>query len=150
PIPPGGFLVALKDSNGDGRADAIERFGETVASGGHGGAGLGVYNGYVFSGVKEKIVRYKLMPGQRAPKGQGETIVSGMPITGDHPMHPFAITGKGELLFDVGSASNACEQKNRYPHSRGFDPCTEKETRAGIWRYDADKIGQKFSAAARF
>ena len=28
-VPPGGFVVALKDTDGDGRADVIERFGET-------------------------------------------------------------------------------------------------------------------------
>ena len=27
------------------------------------------------------------------------------------------------------------------PHSPGNDPCTELETRAGIWRYDANKTG---------
>lgn len=30
----GGFLVALRDKNGTGKADVIERFGETVQSGG--------------------------------------------------------------------------------------------------------------------
>src|SRR5579862_9709639 len=32
----GGFLVALQDKTGTGNADVIERFGETVASGGAG------------------------------------------------------------------------------------------------------------------
>src|ERR1700724_1348623 len=31
-VPAGGFIVALRDKNGSGRADVIERFGETVAS----------------------------------------------------------------------------------------------------------------------
>src|SRR5260221_4141713 len=35
-VPAGGFIVALKDTRGDGHADVIERFGETVASGGDG------------------------------------------------------------------------------------------------------------------
>jgi hypothetical protein len=34
---PGGFLVALKDKSGAGKADVIDRFGETVQSGGAGG-----------------------------------------------------------------------------------------------------------------
>src|SRR5258706_9034387 len=44
PVPAGGFIVALKDSHGDGHADVIERFGETVASGGGRGAGTSIYN----------------------------------------------------------------------------------------------------------
>ena len=41
----GGFLVALQDRNGAGKADVIERFGETVQSGGAGGTGIGMYKG---------------------------------------------------------------------------------------------------------
>ena len=33
----GGFLVALKDTHGTGKADVNQRFGETVATGGTGG-----------------------------------------------------------------------------------------------------------------
>src|SRR5438477_12091393 len=37
----GGFLVALQDKNGSGKANVIERFGETIQMGGHGGTGIG-------------------------------------------------------------------------------------------------------------
>jgi hypothetical protein len=37
--PDGGFLIALKDTKGDGRADMIERFGDGVAQGSAGGTG---------------------------------------------------------------------------------------------------------------
>jgi glucose/arabinose dehydrogenase/cytochrome c5 len=149
-VPAGGFVVALKDTNGDGRADVIERFGETVANGGKGGTGLTFYNGMVYAEINDRIVRYRLAPNEVAPKSEAETIVSGLPTTGDHPMHPLLITPKGDLLVDLGSATNDCEKQNRYPHSPGNDPCTEKLSRAGIWRYDANKANQSFSAAERF
>jgi glucose/arabinose dehydrogenase len=38
--PPGGFLVALQDTNGDGRADVAVRFGETRDQGSAGGTGI--------------------------------------------------------------------------------------------------------------
>ena len=41
--PDGGFLVALKDTKGDGRADMIERFGDGVAQGSAGGTGIRIY-----------------------------------------------------------------------------------------------------------
>jgi len=41
----GGFLVALKDTRGVGKADVNERFGESVQTGGAGGTGIGIYNG---------------------------------------------------------------------------------------------------------
>src|SRR5712672_2251089 len=43
--PHGGFLVALQDTTGAGKADLIRRFGETVRSGGAGGTGIGLYKG---------------------------------------------------------------------------------------------------------
>jgi glucose/arabinose dehydrogenase/cytochrome c553 len=146
----GGFIVALKDNNGNGHADVIERFGETVVSGGHGGTGIAFHNGMIYAEINDRIVRYPLVPNEIAPKGKGETVVSGLPITGDHPMHPFLITPKGDLFVDLGSATNDCEKQNRFPHSPGNDPCTEKATRAGVWRYDANKTDQHFSPAERF
>src|SRR5438132_9025052 len=43
PARAGGFLVALQDKSGAGKADVIERFGETVQTGGAGGTGVGMY-----------------------------------------------------------------------------------------------------------
>ncbi|GAB2900880.1 hypothetical protein GCM10027093_41970 [Paraburkholderia jirisanensis] len=148
--PDGGYLVALKDTNGDGKADTIQHFGETAADGGHGGTGIALYNNAIYAESNDRIMRYALKPGEIAPSGKGEVVVSGMPVTGDHPMHPFLITPQGDLLVDLGSATNACEKQNRTPHSTGNQPCTEKETRAGIWRYDANKTDQKFSPAERY
>src|SRR4030088_2437775 len=56
-VPAGGFIVALKDTHGDGHADVIQRFGETVARGGHGGNGLVFFNGIIFAGIKERLLR---------------------------------------------------------------------------------------------
>lgn len=148
--PPGGFLVALKDSNGDGRADQTVRFGETFAGGGHGGTGIGLYKGALFAEINDRIMRYPLVEGELAPKGAPETVVSGLPLTGDHPMHPFAIDASGNLFVDLGSATNACQQKNRIPQSPGATPCTELDTRGGVWRYDANKTNQRFSPAERY
>jgi len=147
--PPGGFVVALKDTNGDGKADVTERFGESPAQGGHGGTGLALHQGAVYAESNDRIMRYPLETGEVAPKAEGEIVVSGLPVTGDHPMHPFAITPKGDLLVDLGSASNACEVKNRVPGSPGNEPCIEKETRGGIWRYDVGRSDQRFSPAER-
>src|SRR6266436_6624905 len=45
--PPGGFLVALQDKTGTGKADVTERFGETVQTGGAGGTGIGIFEGSI-------------------------------------------------------------------------------------------------------
>jgi len=91
-----------------------------------------------------------LKPGDVAPTGGPQVVVSKMPLTGDHPMHPFVIDKDGNLFVDLGSETNACEEKNRVPLSPGRKPCVEKETRGGIWRYDANKLNQTFSAEERY
>jgi glucose/arabinose dehydrogenase/mono/diheme cytochrome c family protein len=147
---PGGFLVALQDSSGVGKADVVERFGETVQSGGAGGTGIAMYQGAVYAEINDRIVRYSLASGSIAPKDVGVTIVSGLPLTGDHPMHPFIIDSQGTMYVDDASPSNSCQLKNRTPKSPGEDPCTQLETRGGIWVYDANKTNQTFSPAERY
>jgi glucose/arabinose dehydrogenase/mono/diheme cytochrome c family protein len=148
--PVGGFLVALRDTKGDGHADVNVRFGDSLADGGHGGTGIALYNGSLYAEVNDRIVRYSLPAGAIAPTGAADVIVSGLPLTGDHPMHPFVIDRQGNLYVDLGSATNACQAENRMLESPGISPCTELETRAGTWRYDANRTGQHFSPAERF
>ncbi len=148
--PAGGFLIALKDSQGTGHADQIVRFGPTKADGDAGGSGVAVYGGYVYAETNDKIVRYALPPGGGAPTGVAQVVLSGMPLGGDHPMHPFIIGAKGELFVDMGTATNSCQPRNRAAEVPGAQPCTEKETRGGIWLYDANKLGQAFSPKERY
>lgn len=146
----GGFLVALQDKNGDDAADVVERFGETPESGGSGGTGVGFYDGAVYAEERDRIVRYPLSPGEVAPKAKPETVISGLPLSGDHPMHPFVIDANGNLYLSSASATDSCQAENRMPESPGLTPCKELETRAGVWRYDAKKRDQKFSPTERF
>jgi glucose/arabinose dehydrogenase/mono/diheme cytochrome c family protein len=146
----GGFLVALQDKTGTGKADVIERFGETAQSGGKGGTGIGIYQGSIYAEINDRIVRYSLPEGVLVPPNPPEIIVSGLPLGGDHPMHPFIISNEGWMYVDVATATNSCQPKNRQPEIPGANPCTELETRGGIWRYDAKKTNQTFSPAERF
>jgi len=146
----GGFLVALQDTTATGKADVVQRFGETVQTGGAGGSGIAIYKGAIYAEINDRIVRYSLPSGSIVPKDSATTVVSALPLTGDHPMHPFIIDSRGNLYVDVASPSNACQEKNRIPDSPGKNPCDELATRGGIWRYDANKTDQKFSPAERY
>jgi glucose/arabinose dehydrogenase len=146
----GGFLVALQDTTGEGRANVAERFGETVQTGGAGGTGIGLYKGSIYAEINDRITRYSLTGGSIVSKGSSVTIVSGLPLTGDHPMHPFIIDSKGAMYVDVGTPSNACQLNNRTPGSPGEMPCTQLENRGGVWLYDANTTNQAFSPAERY
>jgi glucose/arabinose dehydrogenase len=121
-----------------------------VQSGGAGGTGIGIYKGAIYAEANDSIVRYSLPAGSIVPSGYAGTVVSGLPLGGDHPMHPFIIDAEGMMYFDVATETNSCQLKNRTLKSPGANPCTELETRGGIWRYDANKTNQTFSTTERF
>ena len=148
--PAGGFLIALKDSNGSGHADKIERFGPGVQQGSAGGTGIAIYKNAVYAEQNDKIISYALSSDSLVPNTAPLAILSGLPLTGDHPMHPFIIDAQGHLYVDLGSATNSCQAENRMPNSPGNNPCTELQTRGGTWLYDANKSGQHFSPAERY
>jgi glucose/arabinose dehydrogenase len=141
----GGPIVAMKDSDGDGKADVIKSFGPE-----RGGTGIAVYKNGLYAESGDGIVRYAMTEGEIVPKSEPEVVVSGMPIEGGHTARPFAIDPDGNLFIDLGSATNACQEQDRTEGSPGEKPCAELETRAGIWRYDANKTNQKFSPAERY
>jgi glucose/arabinose dehydrogenase/mono/diheme cytochrome c family protein len=149
PPPPGGFLVAMKDGDGDGRADSIRRFGPTSESGAAGGTGIALFEGAIYAEENDRIFRYPLEAGASPPNGPGELVLSGLPLEGSHPMHPFVIAADGALFVNSGSSGNVCETAPR-PGAKSDNPCREKARRAGIWRYDARKTGQAFSPAERY
>jgi glucose/arabinose dehydrogenase len=155
PAHPGGYLVALRDTSKDGVADVVKRFGPDSLRGSGGGTGIGIYKGALYAeqfvAGSAKIVRYAISTDSMTPTSPAPaTIVSGLPISGDHPMHPFAIGQAGDLYVDLGSATNSCQVKNRTRESPGRKLCTELTTRAGIWRYDANKTNQTFSPKERY
>ena len=148
---PGGYIVALRDTDRDGKADMVERFG-TVHQDGKpgGGTGIGVYRGAVYVEDHGKIMRYTLSDGKLVPGGAPDVILSGLWTERGHIMHPFAITSDGVMYVNSGSITNSCQEKDRTLESPGIQPCPELSLHAGIWRYDANKTNQKFSPAERY
>src|SRR5580704_19401153 len=100
----GGFLVALQDTGSSGKANVNERFGATVQSGGAGGTGIGIYKGWLYAELNDKILKYPLKKGAVLPGDASQVVVNGLPLGGDHPMHPFAIDANGDLYIDVATA----------------------------------------------
>jgi glucose/arabinose dehydrogenase len=149
--PKDGYIIALRDTNGDGVADVQHRFGQNASDpDAIGGTGIALYKGYLYAVETGKIVRYRLDPGQMMPKGPPQVVLSGLSTTGDHAMHSFLISKDGALIVNSGSATNSCQVNDRVPGSPGQDPCPELSTRAGIWKYDANKLNQKFSPKERY
>jgi glucose/arabinose dehydrogenase len=120
-------------------ADKTDKFGTVNA-----GTGIRFYKGYLYAADHTSVVRYKL--GSAAvPAGEAEVVVSGMPATGSGT-HPIAFDGKGGLYVSLDGTGNICVDANAPRGARplGLKPCPALTGRAGVWRFDASKTGQKF------
>ncbi len=138
-----GGLMSLRDTTGDGRADMRVRFAET------GGIGIALRGRYLWFGTDDAILRYSLPEGNLLPHTNVDTIVRDLP-TGGHATKPIALGRGNELYVNIGSRTNSCQQADRQESSPGHDPCTELESRAGVWRFDANKKNQRQTPEGRF
>ena len=138
-----GGVVALRDADGDGRAETVKRFGPG------GGSGIALGDGFLYFATNSAVVRWPWRAGQLEPGGDPETIVRDLP-TGGHGAKSVALGSGNALFVTIGSRTNSCQEQDRTARSRGVDPCTELETRAGIWRFAADKPGQRQADGTRF
>jgi glucose/arabinose dehydrogenase len=96
------------------------------------------------------ILRFPLKAGELAPSGAPDTIVSGLPGEPGHFTRNFVITREGVMYVNVGSMTNSCQSEDRKKEIPGANPCTELETRAGIWKFDARKKGQTEATGVHF
>lgn len=136
---PGGVL-AIRDTNHDGQADVEERFGD---AGVHGVALANDSTLYV--STADAILRFHFAD-SLTPRKRLDTIVTQLakrPI----PSHSLAVDLRGNVIVNIGAASNACAA-NEAPHASGRNPCPELETSGGIWSFKPDN-NQQFKDGTR-
>lgn len=130
-------LVALRDTDGDVRADEITYFGN------YPGTGCAIYKDYLYSSSPNEIYRYQLKDGALLPDLDSKTLmIGGFPEQQQHQQKSFTFDQDGHLYVNVGAPSNACQQDARTAGSPGQDPCPQLERQAGIWQFDAETPAQ--------
>ena len=143
-----GQIFALRDTNSDGRADVIEKFGP-----GDGGTHIMFHNGYLYHSSRTAVYRYKYIPGELTPSSPLEVIVHDLPAQRDHDQKAFAFDDSGHMLVEIGSPYNVFSKPDRQFGAKGFSPAeVEKfqETYGGFWRFDPDKTNQTQADGVRF
>lgn len=140
----GHSIVALRDTDGDGRADVVRFFGEA------GGTGIAIHHGYLYFGTVTQVLRWPLHDKTLVPEGPSQVVVAGLPVQRQHAARSLVITPQGELFINIGAPSNSCQKQDRKPNSPGIDPCPMLRLHGGIWRFSATATGQQFDAAHRY
>lgn len=131
-----GSTVALRDDDGDGKADEISYFGDLP------GTGIEVYQGYLYTSTDTSVQRYRFKDGDLLPYLDAEKIVGGFAAESQHAAKPFTFDNNGNMYVNIGAPSNACMEDMRTKGSPGMDPCPLLDWYGGIWQFDAEKAGQ--------
>jgi glucose/arabinose dehydrogenase/cytochrome c553 len=147
--------IALRDTNGDGKADIITPFGKYD---GHTyGTAMRVHDGYLYFSSELMVYRMKLKRGQLVPDSKMDTIVIDNPPYHEHQTKPIAFDNKGHIFVGWGAGSNAGQEKNRLPGSPGVgDPGSPDKSNpwlkdhGGIWMFDANKTNQHQADGVRY
>lgn len=130
-----GGIVALRDANGDGRADEIAWMGD------HRGTGIEARGPWLYYSSEFEVFRQRLGRGL-ALEGARETIAGGFPRQRAHTAKSLAFDDQGFVYVNSGAPTNACERPLRTPGARGEEPCGDLQFAAGIWRFRADRLNQ--------
>jgi glucose/arabinose dehydrogenase len=126
-----GMLVALRDADGDGRAEQMETRRLPITT------GLALGEPHLYFADQTSVSRIRLGEGL-LPEGPVETIVSGFPKQRAHATKSIVLGGDGALYVNVGAPSNACQEQQRSPGSPGMRPCPQLEWQAAIWRFTTE------------
>jgi glucose/arabinose dehydrogenase len=108
-----GGVVALRDTDGDGRADQQARFGPT------GGNGVAWGEGQLYFAPDDRVLRYTFTGNELVPTAGEEVIVSGLAATDDHPRKTVVLDGKGGMFVNIASGSNSSQEVDRTDFSPG-------------------------------
>ena len=133
---PGG-VAALRDTDGDGVADIVRRFGPADID-----TGLAINDGYLYVASMTTIYAYPLS-GELVPSGEPEIVVADLPLSGSgHRTKPITFDNAGYLYTQVGSPSNSCQIEPGTPESAGMNPCTLLEEHGGVFQFMAGARNQ--------
>jgi len=111
------------------------------------GTSIVIHDGELYASAADAIYRFKFSGKELVPTSAPETIVSNVP-----GRSAVAFDNKGAMYVAVRSSGNICVDPNAAKGSVpvGINPCPDVNTRAGIWRFDGAKTGQKFLEGEHF
>jgi glucose/arabinose dehydrogenase len=146
--------VALRDTNGDGKADVVERFGD-YPNDGRFATEMRIHNGYLYFSSELVVYRQKLTSNKLIPEGKPETLVTDPYPIRWHNAKTLAFDGKGGMYVTFSAPTNACEDARQTgigPNAviKGEYPCSQLDILAGVWKFDEAKQNQKKSDGRRY
>ena len=151
-----GGNAVLRDLNGDGKADTIQRFGNYENDGNYGTA-MKIRGDYLYYSSQSRVFRQKLEGDEMVPQSEMQLVLDdNFPNRRrEHMAKPISFDDKGYMYVPFGAPSNCCQEPKRTPGQPGLDPCPQLENHAGIWRFEEGEInltredGERYATGIR-
>ena len=146
--------MALRDVDGDGKADIFKRFGD-YPNDGRFATEMKIHNDYLYYSSELVVYRQKLDPTNLIPEGKPEVImVDEYPIRW-HNAKSLAFDNKGGMYVTFSAPTNACEDLRLTAGDpdavvKGEFPCSQLNILGGVWKFDENKLEQRQSDGIRF
>ncbi len=135
--------VALRDEDGDGKADIIQPFGKYVNDGIF-ATGMRIHNGYLYYSTEKVVYRQKI-DNDLVPTSKQEIVLMDESDQW-HIAKPIAFDKEGNMYVPYSAPSNACASfintTGSSVQQAGQYPCPELVNHAGIWKFKANAINQ--------
>jgi glucose/arabinose dehydrogenase len=141
--------VALRDTNGDGKVDIFQRFGDYPNDGSF-ATEMRIHNGYLYFSSELVIYRQKLTSSELIPDGKPEILVVDHHPIQWHNAKSLAFDNRGGMYVTFSAPTNVCEV---WVAGSGYTapyPCPQLIDQAGIWKFDEDKLNQSQADGQRF
>ena len=124
-----GELVALRDSDGDGKADQTETRELPITT------DVEIRGDWLYFSDRVSVSRLPLGD-TLLPAGDPETVISGFKRERQHAEKTFLFDESGNIYVNIGAPANACQERMRTPGSPGVQPCPLLKDYAGIWKFN--------------
>jgi glucose/arabinose dehydrogenase len=138
--PDAGIIALQLDAHH--HADQIEHFSSI-----DNGTAIAVYKGAIYAASAHTLYRIRLSGDELVPTAKPRAVVVGVP---GRPA--LAFDDKDGLYLAVPGSGNICVAKGtpRNAQAKGLTPCPDLATAAGLWRFNASKLNQRFADGEHF
>ena len=146
--------VALRDQDGDGKADIIQRFGD-YPNDGRFATEMKINEGYLYFSSELVVYRQKLDPQVLIPTSKPEVILKDPYPMRWHNAKSLAFDNENNIYVTFSGFTNSCEDL-----ARGYDdpmatvlgrnPCDELDYLGSIWKFDKNILDQKLIDGVKY
>lgn len=141
----GRTIIRLEDENNDGVSDKKTGWAN------YGGTGIYLRGNVLFASSNEAVFKYQLDSKDEVLNPLSPvTIVSGLIDRRQHESKSITLDEQGNIYVNIGAYSNACQEKDRMPGSKGMMPCPILDSAGGIWKFDSQKENQVYGDGKRY